>query len=143
MTDPDHDFVTDPLSTTTGGLPYPESSGPLNQGANDIKALALALEGRGLGFKSARGYLNAASFNGGRYSITLPAGFTTCVGCIVTGHWGGSTGNNAAPLVIGVETMTPTGVGLIALIPPPVNSSGAASAWFTGTCGLSWMAWGT
>jgi hypothetical protein len=143
MTDPEFDVAVDPLGTTTGGLPYPETSAPLNQGANDIKALALALEGRGLGYKSARGYLNAASFNGGRYSIVLPAGFTTCIGCIVTGHWGGTTGNNASPLVISVETMTAAAVGLIALMPPQVGQAGTASAWFTGTSGLSWLAWGT
>jgi hypothetical protein len=133
----------DQQGTTAGGLPYPETSGPANQGANDIKALALALEGRGLGFKSGRGYINAAAFNGGRYTIILPAGFTTCIGCLVTGHWGGATGNNAAPLVISVETMTATQVGLIALLPPQVGLAGSVSAWFTGTSGLSWMAWGT
>jgi hypothetical protein len=128
---------------TPGGLPYPESTDPLNQGANGIKALANALEGRGLGFKSARGYINAASFNGGRYTIVLPAGFTTCIGCIVTGHWGGATGNNASPLVISIETMSATQVGLIALMPPQVGQAGTASQWFTGTSGLSWMAWGS
>lgn len=133
----------DQQGTTAGGLPYPETSGPANQGANDIKALALALEGRGLGFKSGRGYINAAAFNGGRYTIILPAGFTTCIGCLVTGHWGGATGNNVAPLVISVETMTATQVGLIALLPPQVGLAGSVSAWFTGTSGLSWMAWGT
>lgn len=32
--------------TTTSGLPYPESTAALQQGANDIKALALALDPR-------------------------------------------------------------------------------------------------
>lgn len=33
-------------STTPLGLPYPESSDPLNQGANDIKALATAVDNK-------------------------------------------------------------------------------------------------
>lgn len=34
------------MATTPNGLPYPLSSASLNQGANDIKALAIALDPR-------------------------------------------------------------------------------------------------
>ena len=143
MTDPEFDVAVDPLGTTTGGLPYPESSAPLNQGANDIKALALALEGRGLGFKSALGYVNAAAFNGGRYTLVLPAGFTAAPYVLLTPYWGGTTGNAPAPLNLNVETASATQVGLIALKPPPPGTPGSTSDWFTGTCGFAWLAWGT
>ena len=127
----------DPQGTTTGGLPYPESSGASNQGANDIKALALALEGRGLGFKSFRGYVNAAAFNAGRYTLTLPAGLTAApAGVLLTPYWGGSTGNVPSPIVLAVETASATTVGIIA--PNP-----GGSGWFTGTCGFAWLVWGT
>ena len=36
--------VVAPAGVTPNGLPYPESTAPLNQGANDIKALATALD---------------------------------------------------------------------------------------------------
>ena len=38
------DAAVDPLGITPNGLPYPESTDPLNQGANAIKALATALD---------------------------------------------------------------------------------------------------
>ena len=42
----------EPLTgTTAGGLPWPATTDPLNQGANDIKALAAALEARGHGIR--------------------------------------------------------------------------------------------
>jgi len=45
VTVPLNNPLLDKAATPTG-LPYPNSTGPLNQGANDIKALALALDGR-------------------------------------------------------------------------------------------------
>lgn len=62
-------------SVTTGGLPYPESTAALNQGANDIKALALALEARG-GAKLVQVGSQAVTTNaGGNCTITFPTAF--------------------------------------------------------------------
>lgn len=63
-------------SLTPNGLPYPESTADKNQGANDIKALALALDARGAGklVQSGSGTGTAGS-NQGSFTITFPAPF--------------------------------------------------------------------
>lgn len=129
------------MSATTNGLPYPESTDDKNQGANNIKALALALDAQGGGLPVARGYVNAAAFNGGRYTLAFPGGkFTKTPILLLTPYWGGSTGNAPAPLNMNVETISTTQAGLIALKPPPPGQPGTTSDWFTGTCGFAWVA---
>lgn len=130
------------MATTPGGLPYPLSSAPANQGANDIKALALELAARGSDYKSVRGK-NALVFSGGRPTtqIAIPAGaFTTITGAVMNGWW--VTG---VPLILCVDTalLLPTRLALIAYAPPLPDTPGALASWFTGNLTVSWLAWGT
>lgn len=62
--------------TTPGGLPFPDSLDDLNQGANDIKALALALDARGAGklVQSGSG-TGVAGSNQGSFTIMFPTPF--------------------------------------------------------------------
>lgn len=64
------------MSTTPGGLPYPESTGPSNQGANDIKALALALDNRGGALLTQYGaWQTVTSDANGRFYVDFPVPF--------------------------------------------------------------------
>lgn len=127
--------------TTTGGLPYPESTGALNQGANDIKALALAVEARGGGRFVQSGELQA-NFTGATATLTFPTPFKA--GTVPTVLCGGGTGSapNNTSLLVGVISATPTGVVVTGLV---VSGVGAASAWASNgfSCKINFIAVGT
>jgi hypothetical protein len=74
----DQEGFTVTRSLTPSGLPYPESTAPANQGANDIKALALALDGRGHGslIQAATGS-GTAGASQGSFTVTFPKPFKT------------------------------------------------------------------
>ena len=87
--------MTEPAqqSSTTAGLPYPESTAALQQGANDIKALALALDGRvpvpRMVVKGLAGYTASSG------TVAIDTGLTTCTSIMFTGY-------NSNPLLISV-----------------------------------------
>jgi hypothetical protein len=62
-------------ATTAGGLPYPAPTDPAKAGADNIKALADALESRGHGKLVQSGSLPATTDGAGNASITFPAAF--------------------------------------------------------------------
>lgn len=128
--------------STAGGLPYPESTDPLNQGANAIKALAMALDTRGAGYKSMRGR-SRMTFSGGRPPpINVTAlGLTAIGGVLLSGEWGDGP---PVPMTIAVETSvtTLTSIGLLGYCPPTPGSNPQNSSWYTGPCWVSWLVWG-
>lgn len=139
MTDaaaPNNDLITDPLSLTTGGLPYPESTGPLNQGANDIKALALALQSRGGGAFTQSGR-TSVSVAAGNATLTFPVAFKTgTVPLVVTsGTYGnGSDSISDACLVMPRNVAANTFTVVAYVI--------TTSQWYTGPLLVNWIAVG-
>lgn len=128
MTDPD---PTDPgvalLTNTSTGLPYPESTDALNQGANAIKALALALTAQ-LPIKRVvllGGVLWAAS--GG--SASVPSGLTTVTGAVIS-----PISADAVLITLANPAFTGANVNLRVFL------SGSA---FTGNFMAYMLAWGT
>jgi hypothetical protein len=79
----DGDNLPGVLDATPSGLPFPVSSGPANQGANDIKALALAVDPRLPAVKTVfyGGPAPATDANGD--CVYTVAGITTLQGAIV------------------------------------------------------------
>jgi len=78
-----------PLAAATpGGLPYPLSTDPLQQGANDVKALALAVEAK---YSTKRVvYLPDTSYGAnaqGVARLSVP-GLTTVQGAVITSRSG-------------------------------------------------------
>lgn len=131
MTEPDL------RGTTTGGLPYPESSASANQGANDIKALALALEARGGGQRVLRGKTKCTFDAAGRANIPI-TGFTTIAGAMVQHAWNADA--PFVPMVAAVEQsqLTTTKIGVWAC-----KSGTSTTVWWTDPAWLYWEAWGT
>lgn len=129
--------------TTPGGLPYPESTAPLNQGANDIKALALALDSRGAAVKTVRGRVVGAQFNGGRPPVVniASAGLTTYLGGMAVAEWNVS-GSSPNPMTCSIETSqtSATQVGVVGFVPA---GPGVTGGWYTGTLTYDYLIWGT
>jgi len=128
--------------TTTGGLPYPESSDALNQGANAIKALALAIEQRGGGFGTWRSR-QQLTFAGGRPpGVAIPAGLKSIGGILITGEWGG--GLNDVPLSVAAETglCTVTNLALLGYMPPPPGGAAGSATWYSGKAWINMLVWG-
>jgi hypothetical protein len=129
----------EPLAgTTTGGLPWPASTDPLTQGANDIKALALALDARGGGYGSLRGSGVYTFDSGGRATIPLPAGLATFGGGFVMHLWDAAA--PFAPMVCNLETSkcSTTKLGVWA-----AQAGTSTLTWWTTPARLCWLAWGT
>lgn len=76
--------MTEPVqqSGTPGGLPYPESTASLSQGANDIKALALALDAR-LPYKTFHSYAGYSTNATGDVSVAT-TGISNNAGLVAT-----------------------------------------------------------
>jgi len=117
------------MSTLTpGGLPYPESTADFNQGANDIKGLALALESRGGGRMVQSGQVSL-TFNNAVAGLTFPTPFKAGTTPIVqVGGGSGANQNNQVPACVAVNP-TNTGCTVSAVM---VSGTGAPSAWATG-----------
>lgn len=126
--------MTEPLaSSTTNGLPYPESTDRLNQGAVAMKALATALEVRGYGLRMELGALTGSSGErpllptdaNGRGTFTFAKPFTTkpmliCApGAIATMSW-----------MVMIETVTLTGATILALYGDGKHSPAAGAVPF-------------
>lgn len=124
--------------STTSGLPYPESSDALNQGANAIKALAQALETKGAGVRVLRGKTLCTFDATGRANIPL-TGFTTIAGAFAQHAWNADA--PFVPMVVSIEVskLTTTNIGVWCA---KSTSSGSAS-WWTDPAYLYWEAWGT
>jgi hypothetical protein len=95
---------------TTNGLPYPLSTDPLQQGANDIKALALALEARGHGLRVEHGVRQLTPNGAGEYTFFFTTPFA------------------AAPSVVMCSTSAST--GLVPMM--AAKSSGISASAVTG-----------
>jgi len=114
-------------SLTPGGLPYPESTLDINQGANDIKALALALDSRGAGRLVQVGQ-QLLTFTYATASLTFPTAFkagTTPYVFVAGGD--GANANNQVPCCVAVG---PSNVS-VTVSAVMVSGTGAASAWAT------------
>ena len=126
---------------TPGGLPYPESTADLNQGANDIKALALALDQRGNGTLTQVGETSVA-FNAAVGSVTFPTPFKA--GTTPRVFAMGGSGSNQANKVLccGLASITNTGFTLSAV---KTYGNGQPSAFATGgeAFNIAWLAIGT
>jgi hypothetical protein len=120
---------------TTGGLPYPESTGPLQQGANDIKALALAVDARG-GGKLTQSGTTTVTFTAGNGSVTFPAPFKAGTVPVVLALPEFNAGSLVEAAVAMVRTPSATGFQSVAY-----QVSGAAG-YFTGTAKVHWVAVG-
>lgn len=132
------------MGTTPGGLPFPESSEPLTEAANAIKALAIAVENRGGGFVSTRGRVRL-TFAGGRPTVPppLPAGmFGAIGGVLLSCEWGDGP---AVPLSMAVETSLQgvTNLALLGYLPPVPGANPPESNWFGGPVWVSYLVWGT
>jgi hypothetical protein len=101
-------------SITPGGLPYPESSAPANQGANDIKALALAVDARGVGKLTQSGHISMTSTNANG-SITWPQPFKA--GTVPTMLLAGNVPNTIVFLAAGAGSATGCAVTVFELWP--------------------------
>lgn len=91
------------MSTLTpGGLPYPESTADFNQGANDMKALALALDSRGGGRLVQVGQ-QLLTFTSAVATLTFPTSFKagTTPYVMVAGGTGANQ-NNQVPACVAV-----------------------------------------
>ena len=128
------------MSVTTGGLPYPESSADINQGANDVKALALALESRGGGRLVIIGEA-AVTFNAAIGNIAVPTPFKagTTPRVIAAGGAGSNANNKVLCLV--VASVNNAGCTVSAMKVP----NAAANAWATGgeVFNITYFAMGT
>lgn len=114
--------------STPGGLPYPDSTDPANQGGNDIKALALALDGRGQA-KLVQAGQSQLTFTAAVATLVFPKPFKTGSTPIVLVSGGsGSNANNQLPACVAVNP-TASQVNVSAVL---VSGTGAASAWVTG-----------
>jgi len=112
--------------TTTNGLPYPDPTDPLAEGANAIKALALAVDASTAKILSYQSGLTYLTFAGGNSTLTFPRSFpagTTPVVLLTpsTGHVFRINGVNPAQAFIG-----------------GVNVNGSAMA--DGAVGIYWAA---
>ena len=129
------------MSLTPGGLPYPESTEDINQGANAIKSLALALESRG-GGKLVQAGQTSVTFTNADGILTFPTPFKA--GTVPRLLGGGGDGANAgnAILLVAFNNATNTNTHLNAV---KVSGVGAASAWVTGgtAMNIQWIAIGT
>lgn len=126
---------------TAGGLPYPESTDDFNQGANNIKALALALEGRGGGRLVQIGQTQL-TFTAAVATLVFPTPFKTGTTPIVFVSGGtGSNANNQVPACVAVNP-TNTQVNVSAVL---VSGAGNASTWLTNGAKMNmmWLAIGT
>lgn len=136
--------VVEPLGgTTAGGLPYPVPTDQLAAGADAIRALAFALEDRGLGYRSIRGRVVGAQFTGGRPPLVdiSAAGFTTVLGGLVVAEWNVS-GSSPNPMTCSLETGTTTAtrLGVVGFVPA---GPGVAGGWYTGTLSFDYLLWGS
>lgn len=127
-------------SLTPAGLPYPESTADFNQGANDIKALALALDSRGAGAMVQAGE-SAVTFNAAVGSFTFPKPFKagTTPRVIAMGGSGSNAGDKV--LCVAVNSTSNTSCSVSAMRVP----NAAANAWATGGAvfNIAWFAIGT
>jgi hypothetical protein len=113
---------------TPGGLPYPETTADINQGANDVKALALALDSRGGGRLVQVGQ-KLLTFNSAVAALQFPTAFKAgTVPIVMVAGGDGSNQNNQVPCCVAVGP-TNTGCTVSAVM---VSGTGAASAWATG-----------
>lgn len=105
--------------TTPGGLPYPDSTDDFNQGANDIKALALALSARGLD-KFVQSATVTVHFDGANGTLVYPVPFAdTGVKPILVAS--GNVANVIVFLAIGSPNFNACGMTLMQLWPAPVD----------------------
>jgi len=126
--------------TTTGGLPWPASTDSLSQGANDIKALALALDTRGWGNRVESRKVTAA-FTGGVATINFLTAFKTMPMVIWSPGW--PFGNNNLALSAGLYAS--------AAATPPITAAGfslicyqigPAAGWYSGNVDVYYTAIG-
>jgi hypothetical protein len=94
--------------STPNGLPYPESTDDLNQGANDIKALALALDPRAGYIVEAGGGQFAVS--GGNCSINFKKAFPRPPWVVVSATY--LAGNPIYIPLIGMVNVTASGFSM-------------------------------
>lgn len=120
---------------TAGGLPYPESSGPLNQGANDIKALALALEARGLGLRHEARTLTLQNFSGGLLAVNFVTPFAAAPAVIWTPGYPFTVNNTA--FTTGIASVSASQVTLACYVISPTPG------WYSGGLTFSYLAIGS
>jgi len=138
----DIDIGPDLQSASTDGLPFPESTDPLNQGANNIKALALALNDRGWGKRSEYRRVPAVAFSGGIGSVTFTSPFSVIPMVIWSpGHPFGASNLALTAGLFGDygpagEPISKTGFKLIAYKIAP------AAGWYTGPLDVYYLAVG-
>lgn len=135
MTEPDvlgNDAVLQ--GTTPSGLPYPESSDPLNQGANAIKALALALDGKGVGKRFEARTLSLLNFSGGLAVVNFVTAFAAPPVVIWSPGYPFTVNNTS--FTTGVASIEAARCTLAAYVVSPTPG------WYSGGLTLSYLAIG-
>jgi hypothetical protein len=82
-------------TTPVYGIPYPEPTDQVMDGADNMKDIAEAVETLIQGLDVAQGGLlvrggvdtSLSTDGGGRFTVALPAGMTTALACVVTIHY--------------------------------------------------------
>lgn len=129
--------------TTPNGLPYPDSTDDLNQGANDIKALALALDARGGAYLFQGGERPSSAFGSARAWVTFPTPFKAGTKPAVLAMGGsGSTPNNTI-LAVAINEVNNTSFEVICS--RQGATAGAATDWVANgeIVNIAFLAWGT
>lgn len=100
---------------TASGLPYPLPTEPVRDGANAVKALADALEKRGLGLRFVVGQVIVTTNAAGGWGITYPSPFggNATLALAIDGGADGS-----ALRTIGIQT-GPTNLGMAGVAREP------------------------
>lgn len=122
------------MGTTAGGLPYPEPTDPVAAGADAIKALAVAVDGKYTALDPAikQGYgfitgTSAVAVSAGRGAILFGASFQVTPVVMLT------NANAGAPCIPQIESVTTTGVNVylfgFGAPPSPVANGTYSIAW--------------
>jgi hypothetical protein len=95
------------MGTTAGGLPYPDSTAPVRNGAAAIQALADALQLRGIGYAWQAATAIVTADSQGAAGIQFPRGFASAAGIVIVAMNGdASVGNIIIQAVPSLITAT-------------------------------------